>query len=52
MRTDVAFTHVAVEPDVPVQVEIEVTNTSDVIDGVTVIVDGLDQDWIEPVGRS
>ena len=47
MRTDVAFTHVAVEPDVPVQVEIEVTNTSDVIDGVTVIVDGLDQDWIE-----
>lgn len=46
MRTAVASTHVDLTPGVPTKVEIEVTNTAEVIDGITLIVDGLDPDWV------
>jgi uncharacterized repeat protein (TIGR01451 family) len=54
MRTDLRFTHLTLVPDQPTRVAIEVVNTADVIDGVTAIIDGLDQDWIhfdEPLVR-
>jgi len=54
MRTDLDFTHLTLVPGVPTRVSIEVTNTADVIDGVTAIIDGLDEDWItldEPLVR-
>jgi uncharacterized repeat protein (TIGR01451 family) len=46
MRTDLQFTHLTLVPGQPTRVAIEVTNTADVIDGVTAIIDGLDEDWI------
>ena len=46
MRTDLRFTHLTLVPGQPTRVSIEVTNTADVIDGVTAIIDGLDPDWI------
>ena len=46
MRTQLALSHLTVSPGTPARVEIEVTNTSDVIDGVTAIVDGIDPSWI------
>ncbi len=46
MRTQLALSHLTVRPGTPARVEIEVTNTSDVIDGVTAIVDGIDPNWI------
>jgi hypothetical protein len=46
VRTQLALTHLAIRPGMPARVEIEVTNTSDVIDGVTAIVDGIDPNWI------
>lgn len=46
MRTELGITHLEVEPGRPARIEIEVTNVSDVIDGVTAIVDGIDQTWI------
>lgn len=39
-------THVAVTPGIETRVEIDVTNTTDVIDGVTAIVDGINPDWV------
>lgn len=46
MRTQLGLSHLSVRPGTPARVEIEVTNTSDVIDGVTAIVDGIDPNWI------
>ncbi len=46
MRTQLGLSHLTVRPGTPARVEIEVTNTSDVIDGVTAIVDGIDPNWI------
>ena len=46
VRTQLALSHLTVRPGTPARVEIEVTNTSDVIDGVTAIVDGIDPSWI------
>ncbi len=39
-------THVTVTPGLETRVEIDVTNTGDVIDGVTAIVDGINPDWV------
>ncbi|MGH9134809.1 MAG: carboxypeptidase regulatory-like domain-containing protein, partial [Ilumatobacteraceae bacterium] len=46
MRTELALSHLDVVPGTSARVEIEVTNTSDVIDGVTAIVDGIDPTWV------
>ena len=46
IESALAQTHVAVTPGVETRVEIDVTNTSDVIDGVTAIVDGINPDWV------
>ena len=46
VRTQLALSHLSIRPGAPARVEIEVTNTSDVIDGVTAIVDGIDPNWI------
>lgn len=46
LESVIAQSHVAVVPGVEARVEIDVTNTSDVIDGVTAIVDGINPDWI------
>lgn len=46
MKTDLALSHLAVAPGTAGRVQIEVTNTSDVIDGVTAIVDGINPDWV------
>ncbi len=46
MRTELGVTHLSVDPGSPARIEIEVTNVSEVIDGVTAIVDGIDQTWI------
>jgi protocatechuate 3,4-dioxygenase beta subunit len=46
VRTQLGLSHLSIRPGVPARVEIEVTNTSDVIDGVTAIVDGIDPNWI------
>lgn len=47
MRTEVATTRLRVTPGVPTMLDIAVTNTSDVIDGITAIVTGLDPDWVQ-----
>ena len=46
LESALAQTHVAVTPGIETRVEIDVTNTSDVIDGVTAIVDGINPDWV------
>lgn len=46
MRTELGITHLDVQPGSPARIEIDVTNVTEVIDGVTVIVDGIDQTWI------
>lgn len=46
MKTELGITHLAVEAGSPARIEIDVTNVSEVIDGVTAIVDGIDQTWI------
>lgn len=46
MKTELGVTHLTVRPGSTARVEIEVTNVSEVIDGVTMIVDGIDQTWI------
>ena len=47
MKTDLQISHLSVRPGGQGRVSIEVTNTVDVIDGVTAIVDGIDPDWIK-----
>jgi hypothetical protein len=46
VRTALALSHLDIQPGSAERVEIEVTNTSDVIDGVTAIVDGIDPNWV------
>jgi hypothetical protein len=46
MKTDLAITHLSVRPGSQGSVSIEVVNTSEVIDGITAIVDGINPDWI------
>ena len=46
MKTDLALSHLEVVPGTAGRVQIDVTNTADVIDGVTAIVDGIDPDWV------
>jgi 5-hydroxyisourate hydrolase-like protein (transthyretin family) len=49
MRTEVAASHMRVTPGVPVVLDVEVTNTADVIDGVTATIIGLDPAWVSLV---
>ncbi|HWL41340.1 MAG TPA: carboxypeptidase-like regulatory domain-containing protein [Ilumatobacter sp.] len=46
IESAISQTHVAVIPGIETRVEIDITNTSDVIDGVTAIVDGINPDWV------
>jgi hypothetical protein len=46
LKSDITQTHVAVMPGIETRVDIDVTNTGDVIDGVTAIVDGINPDWV------
>ena len=49
MRTEVATSHLRVTPGVAALLDVEVTNTADVIDGVTATINGLDQAWVSLV---
>jgi Carboxypeptidase regulatory-like domain len=49
MRTEVATSHLRVTPGIPAILEVEVTNTADVIDGVTANIQGLDPSWVSLV---
>lgn len=49
MITAVNHTHYDVVPGASVRVDIDVTNTAAVIDGITVLVDGLDPGWVNQV---
>ena len=46
MRTQLALSHVDATPGLTSRIEIEVTNTSTVIEGVTAIVDGINPEWV------
>ena len=46
MRTELRTPHLSVASGTPTVIEIEVANTSDIIDGVTAIVEGLDPAWV------
>lgn len=46
MRTELRTPHVTVTPGRPVAIELEVANTTDIIDGITAIVDGLNPSWV------
>jgi hypothetical protein len=47
MRTDLQISHLNMRPGSQSRVSIEVTNTADVIDVVTAIVDGINPDWVQ-----
>ena len=47
MKTDLQISHLNVRPGSQSRVSIEVTNTVDVIDGVTAIVDGINPNWVQ-----
>ena len=49
MRTAVATSHLRVTPGKPVLLDVDVTNTSDIIDGVTATIQGLDPSWVSLV---
>lgn len=49
MRTAVATSHLQVTPGKPVILDVDVTNTSDIIDGVTATIQGLDPAWVSLV---
>ncbi len=49
MRTEVATSHLRATPGIPAILEVEVTNTADVIDGVTATIHGLDAAWVSLV---
>ena len=49
MRTEVATSHLRVTPGVAAVLDVEVTNTAEVIDGVTATIRGLDQAWVSLV---
>ncbi|MBT6443540.1 MAG: hypothetical protein HOK58_00960 [Acidimicrobiaceae bacterium] len=46
MKTKLALSHVDATPGLTSRVDIEVTNTSTVIEGVTAIVDGINPEWV------
>jgi hypothetical protein len=46
VRTQLALSHVDATPGLTSRIEIEVTNTSTVIEGVTAIVDGINPEWV------
>lgn len=46
MITALQTTHLSVTPGQSARVEIQVTNTADVIDGITALVDGINPDWV------
>lgn len=46
MRTTLASSRLRIHPGTPATLEVEVVNTSDVIDGVTATVLGLDPAWV------
>lgn len=46
MKTDLQISHLTVTPGQTVQVDIGVTNTDDVIDGITALVDGINPNWV------
>jgi len=49
MRTAVATSHLRVTPGKPAVLDVDVTNTSDIIDGVTATIQGLDAAWVSLV---
>ncbi|MEO6122129.1 MAG: carboxypeptidase-like regulatory domain-containing protein [Ilumatobacteraceae bacterium] len=49
MRTAVATSHLRVTPGKSVVLDVDVTNTSDIIDGVTATIQGLDPAWVSLV---
>ncbi|HEY4331980.1 MAG TPA: carboxypeptidase regulatory-like domain-containing protein [Ilumatobacteraceae bacterium] len=49
MRTEVATSHLRVTPGTPAILDVEVTNTADVIDGITAGIQGLDPSWVSLV---
>ena len=49
MRTELAASRLEVTPGVPATIDVVVTNTADVIDGITAVVEGLDPSWVELV---
>ena len=49
MRTAVATSHLRVTPGKTVVLDVDVTNTSDIIDGVTATIQGLDAAWVSLV---
>jgi len=46
VKTKLALSHVDATPGLTSRVDIEVTNTSTVIEGVTAIVDGINPEWV------
>jgi hypothetical protein len=44
--TELATDHINVRPGDAARLEIDVTNTADVIDGVTAVIEGIDHDWV------
>ncbi len=49
MRTELAASRLEVTPGVPATIDVVITNTADVIDGITAVVEGLDPAWVELV---
>lgn len=47
MRTTLASTRLRIRPGAPASLDVEVVNTSDVIDGVSATVFGLDAAWVQ-----
>lgn len=43
---DFAVSHLSVAPGASVPISLPVTNTGEIIDGITAIVDGVDPDWV------
>ncbi len=46
MRTELDLSHVQVQPGESTRVEVEITNDDVAIDGVTVLVDGINPEWV------
>lgn len=46
MRTELRTPHVTVTPGRPVTIELEIANTTDIIDGITAVVEGLNPSWV------
>ncbi|MAT06545.1 MAG: hypothetical protein CL424_16015, partial [Acidimicrobiaceae bacterium] len=46
MRTELPLSHVQVQPGESTRVEVEITNDEVTIDGVTILVDGINPEWV------